>query len=250
MKSTTMQISAALGIAAAAAGCAKAGVTTGPAEPRKVEPLRSVEAAGPFVQAGTKVTLTMQDAIATETSREGDVFLASVDRDLASPSGEVVVPKGSTVRGHVARVRRGAKPALALELDTVHTEGGEASIQAKVLRADTVRSKGTAQVYDPYLTSYDRFSYPTNVVVYPSGPEPTPLAFSYYTVPTKEVGVPAGATITIELTRAILPPAPAVIARDDAHETQPSVWFRATAPGDDRGRCQLTSRRMPSPMRA
>lgn len=206
MKSTTIRAGGALVIAAMTAACVKTGVTTGPDEPRKVEPTTSAEACAPFVQAGTKVTLTMQDLVGTETSEPGQVFRATVDSDLASPGGEVIVPKGSIVRGHVARVHRGGTPLLALDFDTIQTPSGEAPLQAKVSRAETVKSKGLAQVADPYLTSSGTLMYPTDVVVYPKGPTPTPLPYAYYYVTTQEISVQPGAGLTIQLTRAIMPP--------------------------------------------
>lgn len=205
MKSTTIRAAGGLVMAAMAAGCAKKGVVTGPDEPGKVVHLTSAEACAPFVQAGTKVTLTMQNGVGTDTSEPGQIFRATVDRDLSSPGGVVVVPRGSIVQGHVARVKRGGTPVLALDFDTVQTGAGEAALQAKLKGAETVKSKGLAQVYDPYLTTYGPSSYATGVV-YSSGPTPIPLPYEYYSVPTREIGVPAGGTITIELTRAIVPP--------------------------------------------
>lgn len=209
-KHTHVRIAIVTAAAAALASlsCAKEGVVA--AEPREVKKADPAAISTPFVQAGTELTLVMRDAIGTQMSIEGTPFTATVERDVLASDGTVIVPAGSTVNGKVARVDSGITPVLALDFRSIGTRWGNADISAKLKGAERVSFAGRDETYDPYdATHYDAYFYPPGAVSYPAGVMPPghPLGYyDYYDENTREIRLPAGARVRVELTRPIIPP--------------------------------------------
>jgi hypothetical protein len=123
---------------------------------------------GPFVAAGTHVVVRLDEPIDTETSRAGQLFRASVEGDLRSPEGVLVVARGASLAGHVASVGTSFDPKVRLSLESITTVTGVAAIQATVQHAqrrtysgpkapsgsgDTL-CRGAATETDPFCDSY------------------------------------------------------------------------------------------------
>jgi len=100
------------------------GAPSGPSAPDN--PAQSAPPSTPVViNAGTKLTVTVDQTVSTKTSNSGDRFAAS----LAEPvtiSRDLILPRGSHVSGTViqsdaaGRVKGGATLALTLDSITVH----------------------------------------------------------------------------------------------------------------------------------
>jgi hypothetical protein len=60
------------------------------------------------VPEGTKLTVTLIDSLSTETSSEGDTFMASLSEPVVV-DGKVVADKGTKVQGRVERVEEPGK---------------------------------------------------------------------------------------------------------------------------------------------
>lgn len=215
MRSTTKLALATVPVLALAAGCAREGVHA--AEPQEVKRVSPAAVQGPYVPAGTQFAVSMQDTVGTQTSYEGTPFTATVVRPLLAGDGSVVVPQGATVHGRVANVDSGMSPVLLLDFDTIETQWGDAPISAKLQDAQKVTFPGNDEVYDPAYGYddygyYDAAFYSPGIGTYPyyggyyGGVTPYYQPIGFYDYNAREIRVPAGATLQLELTRPILPP--------------------------------------------
>jgi hypothetical protein len=99
--------------------------------------------------SGTSLTIRLVDAIDSETSQPGQSFKATLDSPL-SVDGDVVVPAGHDVQGHIVDVKSAGKFAgkseLVLELDRISVGGKSYSIQTDQYRREgSSRGKNTAK---------------------------------------------------------------------------------------------------------
>jgi BON domain-containing protein len=100
------------------------------------------------IPAGTNVSIRLIDTIDSETAQVGQTFRASLDSPL-SADGEVVVPAGYDVEGHVVDVKSAGKFAgrseLTLQLDRIRVGGKQYNIQtSQYHREGSSRGKNTA----------------------------------------------------------------------------------------------------------
>ena len=74
------------------------------------------------VEAGTSLAVRLVDSLDSETAQQGQTFKATLDSPLAV-DGEVVIPEGYDVQGHVTEVQSAGKfegrSVLALQLDRI-----------------------------------------------------------------------------------------------------------------------------------
>ena len=109
-----------------------------PPEPKKVT-----------LQAGTTLAIRLVDAIDSETSQPGQTFHASLDSPLAV-EGDVAIPAGYDVEGHVVDVKSAGKFAgqslLVLQLDRIAVGSKYYNIQTdQYKRQGSSRGKNTAE---------------------------------------------------------------------------------------------------------
>jgi hypothetical protein len=69
-------------------------------------PARDVRAAGPVIPAGTKVALSLKQAISTKTAKEGDAVYAVTNFPVALDN-RILIPSGTYVQGKISHVQRG-----------------------------------------------------------------------------------------------------------------------------------------------
>jgi hypothetical protein len=62
--------------------------------------------AGPVIPAGTKVALSLKQAISTKTAKEGDAVYAVTNFPVALDD-RILIPSGTYVQGKISHVRRG-----------------------------------------------------------------------------------------------------------------------------------------------
>jgi len=89
------------------------------------------------VPSGTSVAIRLLDPIDSETAQPGQTFRATLDAPLPT-DGDVAVPSGYDVKGHVVDVKSAGKFAgqslLVLELDSVSVGGRLYGVQADPYR--------------------------------------------------------------------------------------------------------------------
>jgi len=101
------------------------------------------------IQSGTTIAIRLVDAIDSETAQAGQTFRATLDSPLAS-EGEVAIPSGYNVEGHVVDVKSAGKFAgqslLVLQLDRIAVGGKSYNIETNQYRREgSSRSKNTAE---------------------------------------------------------------------------------------------------------
>jgi hypothetical protein len=195
MSRTTLALALALAAVSSIAGCYKAVATTGP---QHVEHVKAQNVQGPYVPAGTNLTVRMNTTLDTLQSPAGGAFTATVETPLRSPSGEVVVPAGALLQGTLASAGTMNGPRLRLTLNSIQTASGPASVFAAVRHAQRNEYPGptTWSAADGYVYPYDAWGW---WGPYGGGPYYAP-----YT-PT-EIRIPEGASMQLTLTRPIIPP--------------------------------------------
>ena len=81
---------------------------------------------------GKRFIIKLKDTLDTRTMEQGKHFKAELREDLVTPSG-LIVPKGRTIRGHVATFERGFTGArLMLAMDEMETRKGWVPLVATV----------------------------------------------------------------------------------------------------------------------
>jgi len=101
------------------------------------------------IESGASVTVRLVDAINSETAQPGETFRATLDSPISS-NGEVAIPAGYTVEGHVVDVKSAGKFAgqslLVLQLDRLSVGGKSYFLQTdRFRRQGSNRSINTAE---------------------------------------------------------------------------------------------------------
>jgi BON domain len=100
------------------------------------------------IPSGTTLAVRLVDAVDSETAQQGQTFHATLDTPLAF-EGDVVIPAGYDVEGHVVEVKSAGKFAgqsvLALQLDRIAVGGKYYNVQTDQWRKQgSSRTKNTA----------------------------------------------------------------------------------------------------------
>jgi len=69
-------------------------------------PTRDAKGASPVIPAGTKVALSLKQAISTKTAREGDAVYAITAFPVALDN-RILIPSGTYVQGKISHIQRG-----------------------------------------------------------------------------------------------------------------------------------------------
>jgi len=130
--------------ASAPASDAAAPPPPAPAAPAPPPPPQKVT-----IPSGTVLAVRLVDSVDTATAQAGQTFHATLDSPLAV-DGEVVVPKGYDVEGHVVDVKSAGKFAgqslLKLQLDRISVGGKYYNIATdQFIREGSSRGKNTAE---------------------------------------------------------------------------------------------------------
>ncbi len=101
------------------------------------------------IPSGTTLAVRLVDTIDSETSQPGQTFHATLDSPL-SYEGDVAIPSGYDVEGHIVDVKSAGKFAgqsiLALQLDRISAGGKYYNLQTdQYRRQGTSRGKNTAE---------------------------------------------------------------------------------------------------------
>jgi hypothetical protein len=100
------------------------------------------------IPSGTTLAVRLVDELDSETAQAGQTFKATLDSPL-SADGEIVVPAGYDVTGHIIEVKSAGKFAgksvLALQLDRISVGSRSYNIQTDEYRREgSSRGKSTA----------------------------------------------------------------------------------------------------------
>ncbi len=101
------------------------------------------------IPQGTTLAIRLVDAIDSEKSQPGETFRATLDTPLSS-EGEVAIPAGYDVQGHIVDVKSAGKFAgkseLVLQLDRIMAGGKSYNVQTDQYRREgSSRGKNTAE---------------------------------------------------------------------------------------------------------
>ena len=101
------------------------------------------------VESGTSLAVRLIDSVDSETAQPGQTFHATLDSPLAV-DGEVVVPAGYDVQGHVVQAQSAGKfqgrSVLALQLDRIQVGSKHYTISTSEYRREgSSRTKNTAE---------------------------------------------------------------------------------------------------------
>src|SRR5207244_3505586 len=110
------------------------GTTPDPSQSRTVIYSSASVPAGPpdAIPEGKRFIIKLKDTLDTRNLEQGKHFKAELREDLVTPSG-LIVPKGRTVKGHVATYERGYTGArLRLAMDELETRKGWVPLIATV----------------------------------------------------------------------------------------------------------------------
>lgn len=84
------------------------------------------------IPEGTRFIIKLKDTLDTRKLTEGKHFKAELREDLLTPDGQMI-PKGKTIKGHVARFERGYTGSrMMLAMDEIETRHGWAPLIATV----------------------------------------------------------------------------------------------------------------------
>jgi hypothetical protein len=175
--------------------------------PQTPQPLPPDLVRGPFVQAGSVFSVAIDAPIDTFYTPPGTRFTATVKTPLDGVDGRVLVPAGAKVRGTLASVGTADAPLIRMELDSVDTVAGTLPLRAAVRWAQHYDWTGppTPEPYASYVYSEGFLDYGTSsaapgVSTYGRSAEGRTM------MQPKEVHVPQGAVIQLELTEALILP--------------------------------------------
>lgn len=104
-----------------------------------------------YVPAGTVLPLALAEDLSGRDVEPGDRFVAHVAEPVIGPSGELVLPEGTPVSGHVAAIRDADAryPAsMALAFDAIHIDGTSAPFAANVLRSAVTTNQTDIEASD------------------------------------------------------------------------------------------------------
>ena len=96
------------------------------------------------VPSGTTLWVRLDDRLSLDRSDVGDSFSATVTQDILAEDGELLVPAGATIIGHVAFVDgpRGDRPAvMRLALDELSIDGMRQPIAGEIVQTQVAERR-------------------------------------------------------------------------------------------------------------
>lgn len=85
---------------------------------------------------GSVLTVTLDQAVGTKTSKVGDTFTATVTEPVIASNGETVVPAGTKIAGKVTGLQEsnnaGQKAAIRLDFETISINGMDHPFEANI----------------------------------------------------------------------------------------------------------------------
>ena len=115
---------------------------------------------------GSRFIIKLKDTLDTKKMEQGKHFKAELREDLATPSG-LIIPKGRTVKGHVAQFEHGYTGSkLQLALDEIETRNGWVPLIGTVTGVPGDPSiKATGEEGEIYRKGPDKKKVVTNAAI-------------------------------------------------------------------------------------
>ena len=85
------------------------------------------------VPQGATILAQLTDTLDTNKIQRGKRFQAKLAEDLLGPSGNLLIPRGHRIKGHVSSVEQGLHARLLLSFDQIETRHGWVPLIATVL---------------------------------------------------------------------------------------------------------------------
>ena len=152
-------------------------------------------------------SVALDEPIDTFYTPPGTGFTATVRTPLDGSDGRVLVLTGAKVRGTLASVGEADMPLIRVELDSVDTVAGTLPLHAAVRWAQHYDWKGppTPEPYASYLYSDGFLDYGTKSAGPGVSTSGRPVEGRTMMQP-REVRIPEGAVIQLQLTEALILP--------------------------------------------
>jgi hypothetical protein len=174
-------------------GCGQRQALVRSEAPATVVGVSSSDVLGPYVPAGTELTVTLDTKLSATGSVTGEPFTATADSTAMGTDGHPLVVPGAPIHGHVASVASGDRPQIVLVFDTVQTRLGLSPMVATVL--DVQEARTPTAVVEQQLLSSPATTRP---------PEGVPITTRFTS--ENDVVLPEGTRLRLELTRSLFPP--------------------------------------------
>lgn len=136
-------------VAALSAACAPSVTSVAPRAAERTIPPQ------PAALPGARLSVRTLQPLDSALSREGQPFTAALVAPLRAHDGTTLAPAGATVRGLVVATHSGAGPNLTLEISSIDTVAGPASLAAHVVDAP-----GTIPYAAPHGLARDAWARP------------------------------------------------------------------------------------------
>ena len=145
----------------------------------------------PYLPAGIALDATLEQPVDTRISTPGEPISATVNAPIVASNGDVLIPAGARLEGHIRSIQHVPGPSIDLEFDTLRfPDGSNVAISARVMSAQQNR--------------YRALPAPTGVtsmqpgVTEPQGPEGTGTGQNV------EITIPRGAMLKVALTTPVV----------------------------------------------
>ena len=120
-----------LAAVAATGACSRATQVESSGEVAPVTPVNANS-----LPTGSVITVTLDQAVGTKTSKVGDTFSATVSDAIVASNGRTVVPAGAKVYGKVTGLQdsnnAGQKAAIRLDFERININGVERPFEANI----------------------------------------------------------------------------------------------------------------------
>jgi hypothetical protein len=111
-----------------------------PAEPARAAPSTEIRADRRMVAAGSTMDLALEAKLTTESSKVGDEVHATISQDVLGDGGQVLLPAGTRLSGHVMESQASTGPdspaVLRLAFESVTVDGEQRPLKASVVEMD------------------------------------------------------------------------------------------------------------------
>jgi hypothetical protein len=159
------------------------------------------------VDAGTIITVHVDETLDSYLTRPGTPFTATVTAPVTTNDGTVVVPYGAKVHGVVVAATSGNAPRLRVRLDSIDTIAGDVPLRADIREAEHVDTAGPpeAELYsDGLMLPYgsDKYGFQVGQLSQQVGP---PL-YGYEIARPRVVRVPRDARLELQLRQPLVVP--------------------------------------------
>jgi hypothetical protein len=172
---------------------------------------RSASIQGPYVPAGQRLVVQLDQAIDTMESLRRGTFTAHLVAPLVGADGRVIAATGATVHGFVRSLGSVDYPRISLRFESVDTVYGSAPLPARVRNAQYRTYLGPALYGAAPAEPYGAWGGGPGAF-YGAG-----LGYGYYgdwyyaPYYPREVHMPAGAQLELQLSQPLVPPGSTVV---------------------------------------